>query len=65
MSDPQQSKHLFQQMIDQVIALVLLIVVWLNRAALGPTWTKTLIIVALVISLADYAILGRKARRKK
>ncbi|KRN25122.1 hypothetical protein FC75_GL001035 [Lacticaseibacillus camelliae DSM 22697 = JCM 13995] len=54
-----------QQFIDQIIALLLLIFVWLMRASLGPTWTKILIVVALLISLADYVFLGRKNKRQK
>lgn len=65
MSNQQNSNHLVQQFIDQILALVLLIFVWLRRAALGTTWTKSLIVVALLISLADYVFLGRKKKAKK
>lgn len=65
MSHQQDSNHYVQQFIDQIIALVLLIFVWLMRASLGPTWTKILIVVALLISLADYVFLGRKNKRQK
>ena len=65
MANQQDPNHYVQQFIDQIIALVLLIVVWLMRGSLGPTWTKILIVVALLISLADYVFLGRQKKAKK
>lgn len=65
MSDPKKPNHLLLQLVDQLIALALLLIVWLNRTALGPNWTKGLILLALALSLADYIFLGRRNKQKK
>ena len=61
----QASQFLLRQIIDQLLALVILLVAWMMRTSLAARWAKGIVIVLIALLVVDYFMHSPKLPKKK